>query len=635
MKVDEDILDLVEQLQQAKDAYYNDAPVLSDAEFDALEDQLHALDPDNDYFTLVGAKPTSGWKKVAHEVPMGSLKKVQTTEELSGWVAKVGTEDLVISEKLDGISISLKYEKGKLVRAVTRGDGETGEDITRNVLLMRGVPMKVKGFSGHVRGEIVLKKSTHSQHFPDYKNTRNAASGIAKREKDPEPCKHLTVMCYQVNTSSVFDDKEAEFEWLEAVGFLVPQWTPSSFEGVFDMYKDYIEGAREALDYDIDGFVVELNDLNAMEALGESDGRPEGARALKFPHEQQPATLRDIVWQVGNSGRVTPVAYFSPVHLAGVTVGQASLHNILNVKTLWGKDVTGVPYYPRVDDTLLVSRRNDVIPFVERVIAHGAHGRDTLPSTKHCPSCDEKLTLDGAYLVCTNAAKCPAQQSGAVKRWVAKLGIKEWGDAFIDALFADKRVKSIADLYLLEPDDIKDLMLSGKKLGLSRATKALVNLNLNRSLHLADFIGALGIEHCGQTVCSIIADAGYNTLQKMRDATLVDLQAVLGIGDVKALAFMLGLHERQVLIDHILKAGVTIKAPAKGTMTGVSFCFTGIRDKGLEERIKNAGGVIKSSVGRGLSYLVAKDPKSTSGKAAKAKEYGVTVVGIDELERLL
>ena len=624
----QEIQELVEQLQQAKEAYTNDTPIMSDAEFDALEDQLRDLDPDHPYFTEIGAKPKSGWRKVKHLAPMGSLRKVQTTEELGTWVASVcdGT-GLVVSEKLDGISISLQYKKGSLIRATTRGDGETGEDITRNVLLMHVEKTVDDDFTGHIRGEIVLRKSAHKKFVPDYKNPRNAAAGIAKRESDASMCKHLTVMCYQVIPNDfAFESKEDEFLWLEEQGCIVPKWGLTGIAGTIQMHDLYVESKREKLDYDIDGFVVELNDLEAMEALGESDGRPKGARALKFPHEEQTTRLNEVVWQVGNSGRVTPVAYFEPVQLAGATVSQASLHNVNNIASLWGT-------VPRWGDTILVSRRNDVIPYVESVITHTKGTRFEAP--KRCPSCSAPIEHDGAYLVCTGT-KCPAQQSGAIKRWVKKLDIKEWGETLIDTLCEQGLVTNIADLYSLREKDLAEVQMSGKRVGMSTAKKVMRNLQAKLTLSLSDFVGALGIDLWGQSMCQILVDAGCDTLQKMEKASVSDIAAVPGVGTIKARAFVDGFREHESTMQALLDAGICIKAPmVGGSLEGKSFCFTGIRNKELEGRIKDAGGTIKSSVGRGLSCLVAKDPKSTSGKAKKAKEYGVPVIGLADVESMV
>jgi DNA ligase (NAD+) len=640
---------LVEQLQQARDAYYNDDPIMTDAEYDALEDELRELDPKNDFLKQVGAKAKkTKWKKVKHGAPMGSLMKVQTSEEMVKWVADVGAKvskaeadgdvgkasrTMVVSEKLDGISISLKYEHGALVQAVTRGDGETGEDITRNVLLMKGVVENARDFTGYIRGEIVLKKSDHRKHVPEYKNPRNAASGIAKRESDADPCKHLTVICYQMlSDHHSIRNKTMEFRLLEKIGFVVPNWAVAeSSDDVVKLYDGYVKSARERLDYDIDGLVVECDSLAVMDHLGEHDGRPKGARAFKFPHEQQPTRLREIVWQVGNSGRVTPVAYFDAVDLAGATVSQASLHNVDNMAKLAASCPQGLL---GMGDRVLVSRRNDVIPYVEKVLSPSQNGRFAVPS--ECPSCGTNLRRDGAYTICPNSTKCPAQQSGAVKRWVKKLDIKDWGDTLIDALTENGMVASPADLYGLDEEELAVVTLSGKKVGKSTAKKVMRNLRAKMELRIADFVGSLGIDMWGRSMVQKIVDAGFDTLEKMEDATVAEIAAVPAVGATKAEAFVEGFRRSRKTIDDLLAAGVKVKKPVVGgKLDGVSFCFTGVRDADFAEQILEAGGSVKSGVSKGLTYLVAKDPKSQSGKAKKARAQGTKVISLEEAKALL
>lgn len=363
------IRDTLDRLILANDAYRRGGvPILTDAEYDALEDRLAEMvaasdpsDPDaaaaRAFLDSIGAAPAdnSGWTKVRHEVAMSSLNKAQDATEARAWSRSVGGGDLVVTEKLDGISVSLRYVDGVLVRAATRGDGETGEDITRNVVRMKGVVRAIKGFDGHVRGEIVLRRSDHAAHFPDYANPRNAAAGVAKR-LDGVGVEHLTVFAYQIVRdagATPIRRKRDELTVLARIGFPVPQWqVVSTIDEAVDLRDGY---DRDALDYDIDGLVLEVDDLERASALGELNHRPKGAVAYKFSHMTAETTLRDVVWQVGKSGRLTPVAVFDPVMLAGARVERASLATPDRVTKL------------RLSKgcRILVARRNDVIPRLE------------------------------------------------------------------------------------------------------------------------------------------------------------------------------------------------------------------------------------------------------------------------------
>lgn len=363
---------LLNILIPANEAYRNGSPVMTDADYDAMEDELRAIldvcdeddtDPDvveaRKFLLSVGAPPPSDgkWAKVTHAVKMTSLNKAQDAVSFDSWVKILGPVALlVVSDKCDGISVNLTYVDGKLVLAATRGDGDVGEDITRNVLKMRGIQPFIKGFSGHVRGEIVLRKSDWKAHFPTYSNCRNAAAGIAKRE-DGVGVEHLTVLHYQViRNDAVISRKTIEFQLLERLGCAVPAWAAvATVAEVKARYDAYINGDREALDYDIDGLVVECDSIMQMEELGDLGGRPKGAVAYKFPPDTKQTTLRNILWQVGKSGRITPVAEFDTVSLAGVNVERASLSTAARVAELklW------------IGCKIVVSRRNDCIPYVE------------------------------------------------------------------------------------------------------------------------------------------------------------------------------------------------------------------------------------------------------------------------------
>lgn len=636
------IRQVLDRLIAANEAYRNGVPLMSDAEYDAMEDRLAELVADADpsfievqeaqaFLASIGAPPAddSGWTKARHAAPMGSLNKAQSVDDLRSWFKSCGVQTgLVVSDKCDGISVSLRYEGGQLVRALTRGDGEVGEDITRNVVKMKGIVHFIKGFDGHLRGEIVLRKSDWKAHFPGYANPRNAAAGIAKR-LDGVGVEHLTVLHYQMirDGGKAIPSKAVEFQVLQKVGCTVPNWQEApDLTMVEAIYDEYVRVRRETLDYDIDGLVVEFTDPAVMETLGDLNKRPKGAVAFKFPHDAKPTTLRNIRWQVGKSGRITPVAEFDPVDLAGASVKQASLHNVSTIDTLARQ--VGVRALT-VGDTVLVSRRNDVIPYVESVITSA--GGTPLGTPDKCPECGFDLIMQGEYLLC-HGEDCPAQVLGGISRWVKKIGVLGIGDSLIESLIEHAGVQDAADLYTLDPTKIEHIPTGSDGSRMGRTAHIIVDeLHAKKELPLHVFVGSLGIPLCARSVCKTIVDAGFDSIDKMRSAKLAEIAAIPGIGGTKADAFVKGIVAKGALIDKLLANGVSIKAKAIGGMTGKSVCFTGVRSPEMEKAIEDAGGSVKSSVGKGLTYLVAKDPTGTSEKLKKAVALGVQVVGLDDM----
>jgi DNA ligase (NAD+) len=639
------IADLAARIKAANEAYYDkSAPIMTDAAYDALRDELEKLDPANPVLAKVGAAPSGGsWPKAKHSIPMGSLKKCQFDDA----AAKAGGDGhgelrtwwpgkpVTITHKLDGISIDLVYRKRQLVQAITRGDGAEGEDITRNVLLMEGAVRVLPATCPddvNVRGEIVCRKSNFKAHFPGESNPRNTAAGTAKRQTGHEKAKYLTVVAYQYLPNGVpLDSKEREISTLTGMGFVTPPtYTVSSVGDVIRIFEEYVAGKRDALDWDIDGLVVDVDDRDQREAMGSHNMRPNGARALKFPHAQRPSVLRDIRWQVGKSGRLTPVADFDTVNLAGANVSKASLHNLDYIGQLAGD--AGQQYLAEGDE-ILVARRNDVIPMIEAVIQATDNANAKVFHTPTvCPDCGTPVVNDGAYLVCPNGESCPAQISGAIKRWLTKIGVKHFGDALVDLLCETGKVERIADLYRLDPNEVAAMEFPDcRKVG-GTADKAFRNLHAATTMPLHVFVGSLGIPLIGRSMAKTLVDGGLDSLNAMSKAKVADVAAIPGVGQTKAEAFCDGFWD---LLDRgiitALLAHVTIAAKAVGTFTGKSICMTGFRDAQMEQAIEAQGGSIKGSVSKDLTILVTKDPTSNSGKAQKARQYGTEIIGIDEM----
>lgn len=639
------IRSLLAQIEGANLAYRAGSPVMTDATYDALVDELEdmvvgadASDPDVlaawAWLATVGAAPDadSKWVKVRHAAPMTSLNKATTPQELADWHAGCGNRPgLVVSVKCDGASVSLKYTNGSLVQALTRGDGDVGEDITRNVKRMKGVVLNINGFTGHLRGEIVLLHSDWKRHFPTKANPRNAAVGTAKRE-DGVGSEHLTVLHYQMirDGGTPITRKSIEFRALEKVGCAVAHWEPvADFAGVVSVYDAYVKTKRAATDFDIDGLVIEFDDLTVMESLGDVNKRPRGAVAAKFPPDAKETILRNIEWSVGKSGRVTPVAEFDTVSLAGANVSNATLHNLSNIRTLCKP--LGVTHFC-VGDTLVASRRGDVIPGIESLLK--CNGGVPLTPPDECPACKTTLVMDGEYLMC-RGEDCHAQVVGGISRWVRKIGVLGIGDSIIEALVEQAGVEDAADLYTLDPVKCESVTTSsGSRLGRTAHT-LVAELRAKSEVPLHTFVGSLGIPLCARSMCKVIVDAGYDDLDKMAAASVTQLSVIPGMGSGKAEEFVRGFRSRRTLMDKLLDCGVTIKAKAVGAMSGLSVCFTGVRLPDMESEIEAAGGNIKGSVGKGLTFLVAKEKHSGSAKLQKAVSLGVQLVSVEEMWALL
>lgn len=600
------------QIRDARAAYTAGTPSVSDAVYDAWVDELRSLDPNNAELKQIGAPPLSEWQKVRHDIPMGSLEKVNTPQELTHWAQQYKVGSLLVTEKLDGLSVSLTYTDGKLARAATRGDGQTGEDITVNVARMKGVPKKLPAdISVQLRGEIVLLKSDLAKHFPEYKNPRNAASGITKR-LDGVGVQHLTVIVYQLADGMHIQSRAKQVEWLKSVGFIVPTWKVGTLDDANNTWAEYQKTTRDQLDYDIDGLVVEIDDSVQQIGLGEKDGRPHGARAFKFAPMMKESTLRAIVNQTGATGRIIPVGIYDPVELMGATVTNASLYNWTQVKTM-GLDIGA---------KALLFRAGDIIPKTGEVTY--STGTVAQPP-KECPSCFTEPVWEGEYLVCPNASRCPAQAIGRLQRYIGELNILEWGEAVLTNLVESGQVSTVPDLYRLK----KEQLLCLDRMGEKTADKLLKLLWEKNPIPLETFLGALSIPNCGSSTFALLADAGFDTLEKIRGMTRDQYLRIAGIGPTKALVLFTWFMNNRAIVEDTLALGIKLKERVKGNLTGTSFCFTGkstMKRADLEELVKAGGGTVKGSVGRGLTYLVMADPSSGSSKAQAAQKHGTKTI---------
>lgn len=630
---------IVKKLKSASEAYYNEGnSSLTDQEYDNLVEELKKLDPENPFLKTVGTPvQASVWKKVKHSIPMGSQLKVNTFEELESW-AKSNTlqKQYCISEKLDGSSIELVFKKGKFVQGITRGDGEIGEDITENVSLMQfpkklqPYPINGKPFediSCKIRGEIILTKDTWQEHFPDERNPRNSAAGTARRKHDNSKCCHLVIFAFDIMLEEgSFETEYEKFNYLRKLGFNTPFYMlVDSLAKVQEYHEKYVE-AREKINYEIDGLIVSENDTKALKEAGVVDNRPKGQRAYKFPAGEKTTTLLDVVWQTGRTGQITPIAIIDPTEIGGVTIQKVMLNNVVQIEN----------QKLEVGCKVAVSRRNDVIPYLERRIEGGTK---PIKKPETCPSCGQETTFDGVKLWCTNI-DCPAQKLHRVLNYLKTAKVLGFGDKLAEKLMETGKLNTPADLFRLEVEDIASLEGLGEKV----ANKILSQIKANTSFDLPTFIKAVGIKGFSSSFAKLVVEK-YPTLDDISKLEVNDLVAIKGIGPELAKNLVVGLKKSGDLINDLLQyvelqQGKEPEAEKGETqdheLSGKKICFTGCRPKGDTKTKMAEFGILEASgVSSNTDMLVVKDINSTSSKAKKAKSLGIPVVSLSEFEARL
>jgi DNA ligase (NAD+) len=539
-----------------------------------------------------------------------------------------------VTPKIDGASLYLRYVDGELALASSRGNSYEGELITRNVVKMQGVPLKLpEPLSFGVRGEIVIHKDVFEKHFKaaDYKNPRNAASGCS-RQHDGAMCEHLSLIVYKTYGLK-FKKTSEELEFLRSMGFTIVDYRQfKSIEECVGYRNEFAEKQRDIYSVEVDGLVFANNDLAEQEKHGYSNqGRNlRAAIAYKFENEGGITTIEDVFFSCGAGGRITPNAVLAPVNIAGIEIKRATLHNPAYIRNL------GI----RIGSTVLVERANDVIPAVVECLDEGAHDI-ILPF--YCPSCNTKLVMHGENLHCPNRDGCRDQVVGLLRLWVKNLDIKEWGEALIERLVDACKLKTVADLYTLSKDDLMSMDRMGEK----SADKCLRNLHANTAISLDNFVGSLGIPMVGRGTVKIARKAGFDTLDKLTRASVEELAAIDGFGQIKAEAFVNGLKANMSIMNGLLDNGVSIMAAEKievktvvsgGKLAGKSFVLTGtmsIKRENIVAMIEAAGGYVQNAVNKDTNFLVIADPQSKTVKANKARAMGITLIGEQELNGMI
>lgn len=646
--------------------YVNAAPEISDREYDLLLEELKKLEQDNpDLITpdsptqRVGGRPAEGFIKVVHSRPMMSLDNSYNIDELRAFddrclrLAEGRPLDYVAELKIDGLSLSLQYADGLLVRGVTRGDSRTGEDVTQNARTIRSVPLrlrseaKVLDTNVEVRGEVFIPRDVFEKTNIEraaageslFANPRNAASG-AIRQLDSRLVarRKLDMFVYELFVGSgrkPFATHWQALEWLQAAGFRV-----NPHRKVCDTIDEVIEFAnekeklRDDLDYEIDGLVVKVNSTALQDEFGATAKAPRWAIAYKYPAGQAPTKVLDIKVQVGRTGALTPVAHLEPVQLAGTTVKRATLHNEDEIKRL------GV----KIGDWVMVEKSGEVIPKVLSVITSKRTGKErNFKPPERCPVCDSPIVrIPGQVVPFCSSEDCVARRMGRLLHFASRraMRIEGLGESLVQQLVSESLVKDAGDLYSLTLDQVAGLERMAKK----SATNLLEQIETSKSRDLANLVYGLGIRHVGERTAGILAhEAG--SLERLAEMSVEELDAIpeIGLTVAESVRDWFADEGNSALCDRLRAAGVKTESTRASTAShderfaGKQFVLTGTlagftRDE-AKALIEARGGRVNSSVSKKTDYVVAGE--AAGSKLDKAESLGVAVIDEDAFKEML
>lgn len=630
------IEELEKLITRYQKSYYDGEGEIEDSEFDKLWDELKLLDPENPILHKVGAD-SGNFAKVKHVMPMGSQEKAANPEQFLSWAQKHTYDQYLVEYKLDGASLELQYENGYLVRAVTRGDGTIGDDITANAKKMTGVNAAIYKngqlvpFTGGIRGEVIMTHQVHKTYFPDKANCRNAANGLMKR-KDGKGSEYLQLIVYDAlstNGVSYFNNEEEKIRWLMDCGFTAVKLVICLSPDRVIAYRAKVMEERKSIDYDIDGLVIKERVINLEDA---SRARPDHQIAFKFSLEEAVTTVKEIEWSI-SGGTYTPVAIFDEVELNGTKVQRASLANPDTMRKL------GIA----IGSHVVVVKRGEIIPKIESVVEEKNLVTTPVVYPCTCEVCGTKLIDEGSRLYCPNR-NCNKRILHQLLKFQQVVDIRDLGETLITSLFNDGRLKSVSDIYSLQVEDLIPYFLNEESMEAAKqslgAEKVYKSIQSHKKMKLAVLLAGFDIEDFGETTAQKLVDAGFNDLEKMLCATEDQIAAVYGFAETMAATIVEGLKENAEELRTLVSSGIIeVESEGGGILAGKSFCFTGelttMKRADAEQLVKKNGGSTKSSVTKDLSYLVTNDVSSGSSKNVKAASLGIPVINEEQFLELL
>ena len=637
----------------ATEYYTSDNPSVSDSEYDRLYRELVELEtayPDQvlaDSPThRVGGKVLDGFEKYSHQYPLYSLQDAFSREELEAFDARVRKEvahpTYICELKIDGLSISLTYEKGILVAGATRGDGSIGENITENLKRVKDIPLILpEELDITVRGECYMPRASFDQvnqarqenGEPEFANPRNAAAGTLRQLDTAVVAKrNLATFLYQEASPSTRDSQEKVLKHLEQLGFVVnpKRILAENIDEIWNFIQE-VGQERENLPYDIDGVVIKVNDLAGQEELGFTVKAPKWAVAYKFPAEEKEAQLLSVDWTVGRTGVVTPTANLTPVQLAGTTVSRATLHNVDYIAE---KDI-------RKEDTVIVYKAGDIIPAVLRVVESKRVSEEKLDIPINCPSCDSDLLHfeDEVALRCINP-RCPAQIMEGLIHFASRdaMNITGLGPSIVEKLFAANLVKDVADIYRLKEDDF--LLLEGVKE--KSAAKLYQAIQASKENSAEKLLFGLGIRHVGSKASQLLLQH-FHSIENLAQGDPEEVASIESLGGViaKSLQTYFATEGSEILLRELKEAGVNLDykgqtVVANAALSGLTVVLTGklerLKRSEAKSKLESLGAKVTGSVSKKTDLVVA--GVDAGSKLQKAQELGIEVRDEEWLESL-
>lgn len=628
----------------ATEYYTSDNPSVSDSEYDRLYRELVELETAYPEQVLadsptyrVGGKVLDGFEKYSHQYPLYSLQDAFSREELDSFDARVRKEVVhptyICELKIDGLSISLTYEKGILVAGVTRGDGSIGENITENLKRVKDIPLTLpEELDITVRGECYMPRASFDQvnqarqenGEAEFANPRNAAAGTLRQLDTAVVAKrNLATFLYQEASPSTRDSQEKVLKHLEQLGFVVnpKRILAESMDEIWNFIQE-VGQERENLPYDIDGVVIKVNDLASQEELGFTVKAPKWAVAYKFPAEEKEAQLLSVDWTVGRTGVVTPTANLTPVQLAGTTVSRATLHNVDYIAE---KDI-------RKDDTVIVYKAGDIIPAVLRVVESKRVSEEKLDIPTSCPSCDSDLLHfeDEVALRCINP-RCPAQIMEGLIHFASRdaMNITGLGPSVVEKLFAANLVKDVADVYRLQEEDF--LLLEGVKE--KSAAKLYQAIQASKKNSAEKLLFGLGIRHVGSKASKLLLKH-FHSIENLSQADPDEVASIESLGGVisKSLQTYFATEGSEILLRELKEAGVNLDyrgqtVVADAALSGLTVVLTGklerLKRSEAKSKLESLGAKVTGSVSKKTDFVVA--GADAGSKLQKAQELGIEV----------